>query len=112
MKKVNRVLKYPEFQEILHGNNFKNSEDFAVYYRKNDFNFERYGILVTKKNGIAVIRNKIKRQVRMMIDQVSDYSLSLDVIVVVKKKYNTLNFKQNETELTSLLSTIRSINEQ
>ena len=86
MKKINRVKKYQEFQEILNKHVFLKDNLFKVYFRKNEYGFERYGLLVTKKNGIAVIRNKIKRQVRTIIDKVSDYSKSLDVIVVVSKR--------------------------
>jgi len=91
---------------------FKRSYLFTVYYRKNDFGFERYGLFVTKQNGGAVTRNKIKRQVRMMIDGVSDYTKSLDLIVVVSKKYDVNQYNENANELTQLLSTIRSKNEQ
>ncbi len=108
MKKINRVLKYREFQEILDKHNFKKNDLFKIYFRKNEYGFERYGLLVTKKNGIAVIRNKIKRQVRMVIDKVSDYSKSLDVIVVVSKRYDVNQFEENKKELTTLLSQVRS----
>ncbi len=108
MKKINRVLKYQEFQEILDEHVFKKNDLFKVYFRKNKYGFERYGLLVTKKNGIAVTRNKIKRQVRTVIDKVSDYSKSLDVIVVVSKRYDINQFKENEKELTTLLSQVRS----
>lgn len=112
MKKRNRVLKYQEFQAILNKRCFTDGNNFAVYYVKNDFNFERYGLLVTKKNGIAVTRNKIKRQVRMMIDKITDYSLSLDFIVVVKRKFDINKYQENENELVSILSSIRSTNEK
>lgn len=108
MKKINRVLKYQEFQEILNSHILKRNDLFKIYYRENEYGFERYGLLVTKKNGIAVTRNKIKRQVRTVIDKVSDYSKSLDVIVVVSKRYDINQFKENEKELTTLLSQVRS----
>lgn len=108
MKKINRVKKYREFQEILDKHHFVKNELYKVYFRKNEYGFERYGLLVTKKNGIAVTRNKIKRQVRTIIDKVSDYSKSLDVVVVVSKRYDTNQYKENEIELTTLLSKIRS----
>ena len=112
MKKINRVKKYREFHEIFDKRVCKRSNLFTIYYRKNDYGFERYGLLVTKKNGIAVTRNKIKRQVRMMIDKVSDYSKPLDVIVVVSKRYDINQYTENENELTTLLSRIRSENEK
>ena len=44
----------------------------------------------------------------MVIDKVSDYSKSLDVIVVVSKRYDVNQFEENKKELTTLLSQVRS----
>src|SRR5574344_1188807 len=112
MKKINRVKKYREFHEIFDKRVCKRSNLFTIYYRKNDYGFERYGLLVTKKNGIAVTRNKIKRQVRMMIDKVSDYSKPLDIIFVVSKRYDINHYTENEHALPPLLSRIRSKNKK
>ena len=113
MKKINRVKKYREFREILNNrSNCERGDLFTICFKKNDFGFERYGLLVTKKNGIAVIRNKIKRQVRMMVDKVSDYTIPIDVIVVVKQRYDINQYEENEKQLTLLLSKIRSKNEK
>lgn len=111
MKKINRVLKYREFHDILNSINFIKGTTFAIYFRRNEFGYERYGLLVTKKNGHAVIRNKIKRQVRSIIDKISDYSLPLDVIVVVKRNYDVNSFEENDKELVDILSRVRSQNE-
>ncbi len=103
MKKVNTVKKYREFKEILNLRNFYKNELFCVYYRKNDFSYTRVGLLVTKKNGIAVIRNKIKRQVRSIIDGVLDYDkYALDIIVVINKRYDTDNYLYNKENLEKI----------
>lgn len=107
MKKINRVKKYREFKEILDKRHFKRSRVFTVYFRQNEFGFERYGILITKKNGNAVVRNKIKRQIRSIIDNSTDFSNSYDIIVVVSKKYSIDEFSNNNVELTTILTSIR-----
>lgn len=108
MKKINRVKKYREFHEIFDNKQYLRGNVFTVYYRTNDYGFERFGLLVTKKNGIAVIRNKIKRQVRTIVDKVSNYEKSLDIIIVVSKRYDIFKYSENEMELTKILSKIRS----
>ena len=49
-------------KEILNKKKFLKNDLFCLYFRNNDYAYTRIGILVTKKNGNAVIRNKIKRQ--------------------------------------------------
>lgn len=112
MKVINRVKKYREFQEILNLRKFKRNEIFTLYYRKNEFGHVRIGILVSKKNGIAVKRVKIKRQVRAILDKYIDYKANaLDLIVVISKKYNTEEFNKNEKLLSDLIKQIASIKE-
>lgn len=103
MKKVNTVKKYREFKEILKIRHFYKNELFCVYFRENVFGYTRVGLLITKRNGIAVIRNKIKRQVRSIIDGVLDYKKNLDVIVVINKKYDPNEYIKNKEKLEELL---------
>ena len=112
MKKINRIKKYQEFREIIDNCNCKKSKNYFIYYRKNDYSYERYGIMVTKKNGIAVIRNKIKRQIRSIIDETVDFKKSFDIVILVSKKYLYTDFKANKDELSVSLLEIRSENEK
>ena len=112
MKIINRVKKYREFKEIINLRRFKRNELYTVYFRKNDFGYARIGILVSKKNGIAVQRVKIKRQVRAILDKNIDYkNNALDIIVIISKKYKTDEFGKNEELLGSLIKQILSVKE-
>lgn len=57
---------------------------------------------MSKKLGKAVVRNKVKRQVRMMIQQTIDFNDSYDYIVIVRNKYLDLDFNSNLNELKYL----------
>lgn len=108
MKEINRVKKYREFKEILDLRNFKRNEIYTVYFRKNDFGYSRVGILVTKKNGNAVTRVKIKRQVRATVDSCLDYkNVSKDFIIVINKKYSVDEFNKNKDLLVNLINSIK-----
>lgn len=102
MKKKNRVKKYLEFKKILNKRKFYRNSRYCLYYQENELDYARVGILVTKKNGNAVIRNKIKRQVRSVIDEAMDFTKSLDVIVVISQKYDTNEFEYNKGKLIEL----------
>ena len=67
----------------------------------------KVGISVSKKLGNAVIRNKTKRQVRMMAQQVFDKNQKLDIIVIVRNKYLLSSFEENKKDLIYLYNKIK-----
>ncbi len=108
MKKINRVKKYSEFQEIMNLRKFTRNEFFTIYYREKTQEYGRIGILVTRKNGNAVSRVKIKRQVRAIIDNTLNLKeWKKDCVVLISKNYDKENFSKAETLLASLLNTIK-----
>ncbi len=110
MKKKNTIKKYLEYKEILSLRKFKRNASFIIYFRKNEYNYTRIGLLVSKKNGNAVIRNKIKRQVRNMIDHLTDYSKNIDMIILISKTYKTSEFNENFILLKDLFRDIQGDN--
>ena len=78
----------------------------SLYYLKNDLDHARIGISVSKKLGKAVIRNKIKRQVRMMLQQTINFDDNYDYIVIIRNKYLDLDFNSNLNELKYLYKKI------
>ena len=108
MKVINRVKKYREFKEILNKRRFTRNELFTLYFRNNDYGFARVGLLVTKKNGNAVTRVKIKRQVRSICDEFINYKqTSKDIIIVISKRYQINEFQKNRALLKELIDSIK-----
>jgi ribonuclease P protein component len=103
MKKKNRVRKAQEFQALVHqGNKYVNSS-FVVYTKPKKEEQARIGVSLSKKLGIAVIRNLYKRQVRMMCQDLVDFQCAAyDVIVIVRFGYRTLSYEQNKKNLEKL----------
>ena len=75
---------------------------FLIYYNQNDYRKTRICISVSKKNGIAVKRNKIKRQIREMVTDIFDFSLQYDFVIVVKKEFVENEFSINKEKLNEL----------
>ena len=105
MKKEYRIRKNEEFQDIIKTRQSIANAKFVVYYRKNNEHL-KVGISVSKKLGNAVVRNKIKRQVRMMAQQVFDKNHKLDLIVIVRNKYLLSSFEDNKKDLIYLYNKI------
>lgn len=95
MKKQFRLKKNQEISKIVNLRQVINSASFAIYYQPNNLEYTRVCVSVSKKLGIAVIRNKIKRQVREMVDKVFEFNHSKDYVIVVRKKYFDFSFQEN-----------------
>lgn len=107
MKKANVIKKYSEYQEIIKLKNYKRTNNYTIYLRKTNESLTRVGLLVGKKNGNAVARNRIKRQVRMITDSVLTYTEHADIIIAISKDYNPDEFLNNKNELVKLLTIIK-----
>ena len=68
MKKLFIVRHQQDFDRIIKKGNRKKNDIFIIYSEKNNLPYARYGISVGKKLGNAVYRNKKKRQIRSIID--------------------------------------------
>lgn len=111
MKKINRVTSSEDFAKIVHLGKVKKSKQFVIHFLHNNIGFSRVGISVSKKIGIAVLRNKIKRQVRAMIDEIIDFDKnSIDFIIVVKDSFLTEDFHTNKKKMESLITSIHGEN--
>lgn len=104
MKKNDIIKSSREYTEIINTNKSKRNKYFSIYYRKNN-NGNRYGITVPKKTGTAVVRNKIKRRIKNIIDNNKNtIQNSYDYVIIVKKGIVDLTYFEIEKELLKLLS--------
>lgn len=110
MKKKYRVKKSTEFKKILDkqlvlGKNLS----FTIYYLKNELGYGRVGLTVSKKNGNAVTRSTIRRQVRAMINQIDVFNYSFDFIIIIKMPYNNYSFSENLNNLKSIFGRLKEM---
>jgi ribonuclease P protein component len=107
MRKLNRVNRNEDFQKIISQKQYITSKNFVVYYQKSLTDHFRVGISVGKKLGNAVIRNKIKRQLRMMLSKLVDLSVPVDLIIIVRKPYLDKEYTDNRKDLLQLLKKVK-----
>lgn len=88
----NRIKKHSEFQKVIAEGEVERTNLFVFYTMSNDLGYTRIGISVPKKTGTAVIRNKVKRQIRAAVAHSTDYKASKDVVIIVRKGYDVNNF--------------------
>ncbi|MBR2577769.1 MAG: ribonuclease P protein component [Erysipelotrichaceae bacterium] len=114
MIKKYRIKKNEEFSRIISRKRSKAGDGFVLYFDDAREEHSRIGISVSKKLGNAVIRNRIKRQIRMMCSHIFDFEGSrTDLIIIARNRYLDRTFEQNQRELEKLIkSSIIYKNEQ
>ena len=105
MKKEYRIKKNQEFQAIIKTKKSGANQKFVIYYRENEDHL-KVGISVSKKLGNAVVRNKVKRQVRMMVQEIFDKNQKKDYIIILRNKYLKDSFAVNKRDLEYLYNKI------
>ena len=104
MKKFEIVKQNQLFNEIINNNRYIKSKVYKIYYKDNDLAFPRFGIAVGKKIGNAVNRNKIKRQVKVIVDNNKKmFKNGRDYIIMVREAIKDISFKEMELELQKMM---------
>ena len=107
MKVINRIKDKREFVSVVRKGKTLKETPYVVHFIKNELSVCRVGLSVSKRNGNAVTRNRIKRQTRAMCDSLIDYSShTFDVVIVIKPEFLNSIFEDNKKSLNSLLSKI------
>lgn len=109
MKKYEVVKSNILFNEIIHKGKFFYNNYFIIYMLESKEFKPHFGIAVSKKYGNAVNRNKIKRQIRMLIDQNKNlFKKYNNYIIMIKKDYNTTKFSLKNQEFINLLRKVNN----
>jgi len=82
-----RIRKRKDFLSLYKKGKRYRGKYFNLIYLSNDFSFSRMAVIVSKKVGNAVKRNKIKRQMRTLFRRnKSLLKAPLDIIIIAKKE--------------------------
>ena len=104
MKVINRIKKTQDFGLAINKGKTFRLPNFIIHVRNNDLGLTRVGISASSKLGHAVVRNRIKRQVRAMCDSLIDYNArSLDIVIIVRKSFLNSDFNDNKSQICDCL---------
>ena len=104
MKKINVVKSSEDFNLVMNKGKCIKNKYFVMYSIPNNLDKYRFGISVGKKVCNAVNRNKLKRQVRNILDYHKNlYSKSRDYIIIVRKSSLGEEYSCLEENLVNLL---------
>ena len=106
MKVVNRVKKHEEFQQIINEGSLIRNDSFNAYYVKVTTPLSRFGISIPKKSGNAVIRNRMKRQIRAAISASCDMTLPYEIVFIARKGYDINNYQKILADVVDVLKKV------
>lgn len=104
MKAINRIKKSDDFLSTIKNGKTYRLDAYTIHISSSQYSRIRVGISVSSKLGNAVVRNRIKRQVRAMCDSLINYdSGSLDIVIIVRKPFLNGSYNDNKSQLSDLL---------
>lgn len=102
MNKKYIIKKNEEIQQIIGNSNKKVNKYFIIYFRKNNYNFNRYCISVSKKIGKANVRNLYKRRIKDILMK-NNINFSKDYVIILRVNILNLNYEQIQSELINII---------
>lgn len=107
-----RIRKRNDFLSLYKKGKRYRGKYFNLIYFSNNLSFSRMAVVVSKKIGNAVKRNKIKRWMRSLFRRNKDLLKdSFDIIFVVKKEIQDATWIKLEEEYFSAIESIYNKNE-
>ena len=103
MKKINIVKKNRDFSRIIKNNRLIKSNLFVIYLEKNTNDIYKFGISASKKVGNAVTRNRVKRQIKSILDK-NTYKNNFNCIIIIKKDIIDKSFDEMSKDLNILIN--------
>ena len=111
MKKINIIKSNDEYNRIIKNYKPYKTKEFLIFVEKNSNEIYQFGFSVSKKIGNAVIRNKIKRQIKNILDK-NIYEKSFKCIIMVRRGILDESFNEIEESLNKSLKNIELIKEK
>ena len=108
MKKINILKKSNDFSRIIKNNKPFKYKDYIIYIEKKDPNIYNFGFSVGKKIGNAVTRNKIKRQLKNILDKKS-FENNFNCVIIVGRGILNRSFSEREKNLIEALTKLNLI---
>ena len=85
-------------------------KDYIIYKERKSNDVYKFGISVSKKIGNAVVRNKLKRQIKNIIDK-KCYENSFNCIIILRKGILEKSFSEMSEDLYCAFKILKLIKE-
>ena len=111
MKKINILKRNEDYNRIIQNNKPYKYGDYLIYIERTDELIYHFGFSVGKKIGKAVTRNRIKRQLKSIIDK-KDYQKGFNCIIMVRKSILDRSYNEMENNLYKIFDKLDIIKKE
>lgn len=101
----NSLKKGKEFLSVYEHKKCVVDKYFCVYSLKNNLEYNRIGISVSKRVGNSVVRHKITRQIREIFKDI-DKKLGYDFVIVARIPSRDIDFFKKKSSIERLINKI------
>ncbi len=99
-----RLLRQSEFDAVYQTGKRRSGRQFAVFFRANGLETSRFGSIVKRALGTAVVRNRIRRRIREIVRlHRQEIASGWDVVIHPRSSVATAEFSKLAAELVELL---------
>ena len=102
MKKKYIIRKNEEIQKIVKKSKKIVSKYFIIYFKENDYLYNRYCVSVSKKIGKAHVRNLYKRRIKDILIK-NDINNSIDYVIILRNAILNVSYEDIKYELLKVL---------
>ncbi|HHY05081.1 MAG TPA: ribonuclease P protein component [Thermoanaerobacterales bacterium] len=104
MKRCLRLTKNFEFMDVYKAKKRRIGPFFNMYTKRNNLQYTRLGVSVSKKVGKSVVRNKVKRRIKEAFRNNFEFIKNgFDIVIKAKPEIVKLDYWEIENELKKML---------
>ena len=111
MKKVHIIKHGYDFNRIIKNNKPIKYKDYIIYIERINEESYRFGFSVGKKIGNAVTRNRVKRQLKSIVDK-KHYQNGFNCIIIVGTGILKRDFQEMEENLFNAFEKLNIYNKE
>lgn len=103
MKKSYRVKRDKDFKAIFQTGTSVANRKFVLYSLPKEQAHYRVGLSVSKRLGNAVVRNRIKRKLRHLVQELGPHLEVRDFVIIARKGVEELSYEEMRQHLIHVL---------
>lgn len=108
MKRNEMIKDKHTFNSVIRTGKFVKDENYVIYYLPNNNLKTMFGIAIKSSIGKAVVRNKLKRQTRFIIDKYKNqFKNNYNYIIMIREKCLINGFNSMDKSLSTLIERIK-----
>ena len=108
MKRYEMIKDKRRFNYIIRNGHYNKDRNFVIYYVPSEDGNIHYGIAIKNSLGHAVVRNRLKRQTRSIMDNNKNlFKKKNDYIIMIRNECLNADFKKLDESLEALVKGIK-----